>query len=197
MSADHILDILDAREAARYLKLNEQTIRRLARANKIPAFKVGGSWRFKKDLLDRWVEHQHASGRRRYVLAVDDEPIVLDFIRPLLEAEGFEVATASDGPSALELMRRHLPELVMLDLKMPGMDGPALLREIRARWRRLPVIILTGYMDSELMTRALPFAPVTVLAKPSDPEQVVAAVRAALGMGRHTRGTAGPSSQEP
>lgn len=174
-------NVLNAREAAEYLKINVQTVRRLAREKRIPAFKVGGSWRFNKATLERWAEAQHKHASRSRILAVDDEPLVLDVISRVLEEQGFDVITASGGAEALALIRRNVPDLVFLDLKMPGMDGPAVLKEIRAHWGWLPVVILTGFVDSELMTKALRFSPITVLAKPAAPEQIAAAIRGALG----------------
>ena len=63
---------------------------------------------------------------------------------------------------------------------MDGMDGPEILREIRARCGDLPVIILTGYPDSDLMHEALQYSPLTLLAKPADPEKLISAARRAL-----------------
>jgi len=92
------------------------------------------------------------------------------------------VIQAADGLQALAAMQQQKPDLVLLDLKMPVMDGPATLKEIRAQWKRLPVIILTGYPDSDLMSRALESSPVTLLAKPVEPDHIMTAVRDALAV---------------
>lgn len=173
-------DLLDVREAAAYLKLNEQTVRRLARERQIPGFKVGGSWRFKRSVLDRWTDSQHTESGKAKILVVDDDKAILEFVVLTLAKEGFEVTKASGGEQALELMRQDVPDLVILDLKIPGMDGPAVLKEIRRRWGRLPVVILTGYPDSELMHRALQHSPLLVLAKPAGREQILHAIEQAL-----------------
>jgi len=151
---------------------------------------VGKDWRFKRTALARWVEAQRPSrSRRRRVLVVDDERVVRELARCALERAGFAVCTASSGEEALEVMRREHPQVVLLDLKMPGMDGPSTLRQIRARYGRVPVIVMTGYGEGELITRALPCSPITVLGKPATLEQLVAAVSSAfesLGASRVT-----------
>jgi excisionase family DNA binding protein len=174
-------DVLDARGAARYLKLNEQTIRRLARESQIPAFKVGGTWRFKQSSLDRWAEAQQTVGGRKEVLVVDDEEPVRDFVRRVLQREDYEVRTAADGAEALRLMNDKAPDCVMLDLRMPGMGGPEALKKIREGWGDVPVVILTGYPEIALMHRALQYAPITLLAKPVTRDQIVEAVENLLG----------------
>ena len=177
-------DVLDVRQAAQYLRTSPQTLRRLARRRQIPGFKVGGQWRFKKSILDRWAESQRALPGDATILVVDDEEPIRDTVRRILEKEGFKVVTAARGAEALEIMRRGVPDAIILDLKMPGMDGPSLLGEIRREWNGVRVIILTGYPDSELMKRALIHSPITLLAKPAPPEQIVEAVRGTLGLGR-------------
>ena len=166
---------LDLRDAAAYLQIKEQTLSRLARRKEIPADQVGDSWQFTRGALDRWAE-AHLHHRRRRVLVVDDDEVIRDLLRRMLEDSAHVVRAAANGVEALELIRQDTPDVVILDLRMPEMDGPAVLREIRKDWESLPVIIFTGYADSELMTEALQYSPITVLSKPATPEQIVAAV---------------------
>jgi len=170
-------DVIDSQRAAEYLRINVQTIRRLARDRAIPAFKVGDIWRFRKSSLDRWAEAQHTLPRRKDLLVVDDEEPVRDMVRRVLEGEGYVVTTAAGGVEALEIMGRGVPDLVVLDLKMQGMDGPTTLKEIRQEWGQIPVIILTGYPDSELMQRALQHPPITLLPKPVTPDVIIGTVK--------------------
>ena len=173
-------DIVDAREAAELLGIHEETLRRLAREGKVPAFKVGGVWRFNRSSLYSWAESQPARRTPKRVLVVDDEEYILDSIGRTLQGEGFAVTMASSGPEALELMRRHVPDLVLLDLKMPGMDGSTALGEMRKAYGAIPVIIITGYPDSDLMSRALEHSPVTLLSKPIRSADLVRAVKMIL-----------------
>lgn len=173
-------EMLDAEEAARYLKINVQTLRRLAREQQIPSFKVGGSWRFMRSRLDRWAESQQQK-RRPTILVIDDEEIVRTFIARVLEGHGFRVTGVAGGQEGLAWMATNSPDLVILDLMMPEMNGVETLKLMRQRWDFIPVIIITGYPDSELMSRALEHSPFALLPKPATPEQLLEAVRWAIG----------------
>lgn len=173
-------EVLDAREAAQYLKINEQTVRRLARDSEIPAFKVGGSWRFKRSSLDRWASSQELRQVHRSVLVIDDEEAVRNVLKRALEREEFQVETMASGEEALTTLSGGMPDVIILDLKMPGMDGPEVLKHIRELREDVPVIILTAFPESTLMERAMQYGPITLLSKPASPDLVVATVRKAL-----------------
>jgi PAS domain S-box-containing protein len=111
------------------------------------------------------------------LLVIDDDPDILEMISNLLTAEHYNVRTASDGTRGLEEMKRQVPDIVMLDLAMPNMDGSATLKEIRTTWGAIPVIVHTGFSNSELMKQALSFSPFTLLAKPCTANQVVETIR--------------------
>lgn len=185
---DETNDVMKIEDAASYLKINPQTLRRFAAEGRIPGFRIGNRWRFRKDTLDAWTESQQNSQPSPVgeagttIVVVDDEQAVLDTVDRILGREGFRIETARGGAAALELMQTRVPDLVLLDLKMPGMDGPATLKEIRSRWSGVPVIIMTGYPDSDLMHRAMEYAPITLLPKPVRRHLMVAAVKQALGV---------------
>jgi len=111
------------------------------------------------------------------LLVINDDPDMLDLLRQLLMAEQYHVRTARDGREGLDEMRRQTPDIVLLDLAMPEVNGPATLREIRREWGQIPVIVHTAFSDSDLMKQALAFSPFTLLAKPSSPDQVIETVR--------------------
>jgi CheY-like chemotaxis protein len=110
------------------------------------------------------------------VLVVDDDPAILSLFSSLLSAEQYNVRTARNGLEALEEIRRQVPDILLLDLVMPEMDGAATLNEIRKNWQ-IPVIVHTGHADSTLMKQALAFSPFTLLAKPCSPEQLLETIR--------------------
>lgn len=168
---------LNAREAAELLGGHVETIRRLARKGGIPSYKVGKDWRFSEVALRHWAETHHLRSERRTVLVVDDEEDIRILVRRALEREGYSVVVAADGAEALDIARAQPLDVVVLDLLMPGMDGPAVLGELRRIAEDAPVIILTGYPDGELMARALEFSPVTLVAKPARLDKIVEAVR--------------------
>ena len=111
------------------------------------------------------------------LLVVDDDPEITGVLRQLLTAEHYNVRTARNGVEALEQMRQQAPDIILLDLAMPEMDGPATLNEIRKNWGQIPVIVHTGYADSNLMNQALAFSPFTLLLKPCPADQLLETVR--------------------
>jgi PAS domain S-box-containing protein len=119
---------------------------------------------------------------RPNLLVVDDDPDVREILCTVLERAKFTVATAENGRSALQQIQRQMPDVVLMDLEMPGMDGPETLREIRKHWGALPVILHTGHVDGPLLNRALEWSPFTILAKPCPMEQLVQTVR---GLNQH------------
>jgi len=173
-------DVLDAQEAADYLGAHVETVRCLARRGEIPAYKMGKDWRFSQSASSRWAERHHARSRPAHILVVDDEQVIHGLIGRALEPQGHRVSGALDGAEALSLMRRETPDVVLLDLQMPGMNGPAVLREIRKGYGDLPVIIITWYPDSDLMNEAMQCSPLLLLSKPITVAQLLAAVRLAV-----------------
>lgn len=113
------------------------------------------------------------------VLVVDDEPRILRFVRAELESAGFRVVTASEGNSALEAVETEVPDLVVLDVIMPGMDGFEVLRRLRGR-RAVPVILLTARGNDADKVRGLDLGADDYLTKPFSPDELSARIRAVL-----------------
>ena len=113
------------------------------------------------------------------VLVVDDEPKIVDVVREYLEHAGFSVRTAGDGPAALERARALAPDLIVLDLGLPGLDGLDVARQLR-RSSRVPVIILTARGDEVDRIIGLEIGADDYLVKPFSPRELVARVRAVL-----------------
>jgi PAS domain S-box-containing protein len=111
------------------------------------------------------------------VLVADDDPDVLESIGYALQNSEFTVLSTHGGAQALAEMAKRVPDVVVLDLEMPGTDGAATLKEIRKRWGLLPVIIHTGFPDSDLMMRALESSPFTCLCKPATEAQLIETIR--------------------
>ncbi|MER3461246.1 MAG: response regulator [candidate division GAL15 bacterium] len=110
---------------------------------------------------------------RLRILIADDEAIRVMTLRTQLRALGFEVvAEATNGQEAVELADRHQPDLAILDIKMPGLDGIAAAREITAR-RPVPVILLTAYSEPELVERATEAGVFAYLVKPVSEEDLL------------------------
>jgi DNA-binding NarL/FixJ family response regulator len=114
------------------------------------------------------------------VLIVDDHPVVRQGLRVLLEVQdGIQVAgEAGDGPTALKLAAEHDPDVILLDLKLPGMDGLAVLTELNARDTTSKVLVLTSVTDPVAAGRAMREGAAGVLYKDVDPDALVRAIRA-------------------
>lgn len=115
----------------------------------------------------------------RLVLVVDDEPRMIRFIRMNLELEGHQVIEASNGVDALEQIRQHLPDLVIMDVMMPKMDGFEALRLLRDI-STVPVILLTVKSDEEDRIRGLELGADDYITKPFSPRELASRVNAVL-----------------
>jgi DNA-binding response OmpR family regulator len=113
------------------------------------------------------------------VLVVDDEPKIVQLARDYLEHAGFGVVTASDGRSALDEVRRRRPDLVVLDLGLPEVDGLDVTRAIR-RDSNLPIVMLTARDDEVDKLLGLELGADDYLTKPFSPRELVARVKAVL-----------------
>ena len=113
------------------------------------------------------------------ILVVDDEPKIATLARDYLEHAGFAVLTAADGPSALATIRQRRPDLVVLDLGLPGLDGLDVTRELR-RDSTIPIVMLTARDDELDKLLGLELGADDYLTKPFSPRELVARVRAVL-----------------
>ncbi len=120
-----------------------------------------------------------STSQRRKILVVDDEPRIIQFIRLNLEHDGFEVYEATSGPQALEKLRDQLPDLILLDVMMPDIDGFETLRLIR-EISTVPVIMLTAKGEEDDRVRGLELGADDYVTKPFSPRELVSRVRAVL-----------------
>jgi len=113
------------------------------------------------------------------ILVVDDEPQIVRLVRAYLEEAGYRVVTASDGQEALYVARHEKPDLVVLDVLMPKMDGLEFTRRIR-RERDVPIIMLTARAEETDRIVGLELGADDYVTKPFSPKEVIARVRAVL-----------------
>ncbi len=126
------------------------------------------------------------------ILVVDDEPGIVQIVRDYLDRAGFRVLTAGDGLTALRLARSERPQLLVLDLMLPGMDGLDVARALRQDplTRKLPLIMLTARVEETDRVIGLELGADDYLTKPFSPRELVARVRAVL---RRSEGETGPA----
>jgi len=181
-----------------YLQVNLRTVYRLIKAGKIPAVRVGRQWRFRKRDIDAWLESQRprggaraaaaaparqatVSGGRPRVLVVDDESTIRDLLSKTLALAEYDVDMAPDGRTALDRLRVIPYDLLITDLKMPGVDGLTVIREARRLKADLPVIIITGFSNEASAIEAVNLGVSGYLTKPFRVPRVLAAASKALG----------------
>ena len=186
---------LTTEEVLDYLQVNLRTVYRLIKAGKIPAVRVGRQWRFRKSDIDAWLEGQRARAPRRgaapaaagakpgraRVLVVDDEAAIRDMLSKALSLAEYEVETAADGRAAIDRLRASQYDLLVTDLRMPGIDGLEVIREAHRLRPDLPVIIITGYSSEASAIEAIDLGVSGYLTKPFRVPKVLAAAAKALG----------------
>ena len=118
------------------------------------------------------------------ILIVDDEPSILQSLSGLLTDEGFEVITANNGYEALKMIDAETPDLVLLDIWMPGIDGIETLKEIKKSSAALPVIIITGHGNVETAVKATKLGAFDLMEKPLNIDKVIVAINNALNFHR-------------
>src|SRR5690242_5026743 len=190
---------LTTEEVLEYLQVNLRTVYRLIKAGRIPAVRVGRQWRFRKRDIDAWLESQRprgarggsaagarsaspapAGGRPR-VLVVDDEASIRDLLSKTLALAEYDVDLAPDGRTALDRLRIMPYDLLITDLKMPGVDGLSVIREARRLKTDLPVVIITGYSTEASAIEAVNLGVSGYLTKPFRVPRVLAVAAKALG----------------
>jgi len=117
--------------------------------------------------------------RAEKILIVDDEKDIVDIVKAYLEKEGYPTIEAYDGESALELWREHTPDLVVLDILMPRLNGLEFCREVRKE-SRVPIIILSARSEEDDRIRGLDIGADDYMVKPFSPRELVARIRAVL-----------------
>jgi DNA-binding NtrC family response regulator len=115
------------------------------------------------------------------ILVVDDEGIVLESCRRVLEAEGFEVVLASSAEDGLKALEKERFSLVLLDLKMPKRDGQFLIGEIKKMAIHVPVIVMTGYATLNTIKEVSNMGIEQFIAKPFTPDELIEAIGEVMG----------------
>jgi CheY-like chemotaxis protein len=112
------------------------------------------------------------------ILIIDDDPVVVSYLRALFEDNGYETCTAGDTAAGLETVRQEKPDLITLDLEMPGEWGPRFYRKLRQdkQLRDVPIVVISGIDGDHAVKDAVAFIP-----KPFDPDKVLGIVKSTIG----------------
>jgi excisionase family DNA binding protein len=167
-------ELMNIKEAAGYLRLNSMTVYKLAQKRTLPAFKVGGNWRFKKDILDEWLVKQSSLGSSKgSVLIVDDDPMIREILREIIESQDYIVMEAESGETALDELKIQHFDLIFLDLMLRGLNGVEILGSLNDLDKDAVVVIVTGYADDPIALKAMSLGPLLLIRKPFRERDIV------------------------
>jgi len=174
-------DWLTLGQAAKYLGMAQSTIRKWSDSGRLPAFYTpGGHRRYRRNDLDQFLERGGAAaprlseGRRR-ILIVDDDDRLREFVRVNLEMEGYSVREAASAEEGLSALDDEPPDLILLDVMMPQVDGWEMLRRVHERHGvgAIPVIMFSGKVDDESLQTATSRGAQGFIGKPFNPQQLI------------------------
>jgi len=117
-------------------------------------------------------------GQRRPILVIDDEPEILSTVATILEFEGYEVEQAANGAQGLESLERITPSLVLLDMRMPILNGWDFMRIVKERGMKLPVVVMTAAQDARRWAQEVGAS--GYIAKPFDVDDLLTTVASLL-----------------
>jgi excisionase family DNA binding protein len=172
------LDWLTLGQAASHLGVAQSTVRKWADSGRLPAFYTpGGHRRFRRSDLEAFLSGSRAArlSESPLVLIVDDDARLREFVRVNLEMDGYSVREASSAEEGLAALEEALPDLILLDVMMPGMDGFEMLRRVHERHGTgaIPVIMFSGKVDERSAEQARERGAQAFIGKPFDPQQLI------------------------
>jgi excisionase family DNA binding protein len=173
-------------QAAKYLGVAQSTIRKWSDLGRLPAFYTpGGHRRYRRSDLDAFLERSGPGGKTRQgpgVLIVDDDPAVRGFVRASLELEGYVVREAASAEEGLAALEEQPPDLILLDVMMPHVDGWEMLRRVQERHGvgAIPVLMFSGKVDETAAADARSRGAQGFVGKPFDPSQLIESAKQLL-----------------
>ncbi len=169
-------DWLTLGQAAKYLGVAQSTIRKWSDLGRVPTFYTpGGHRRYRRRDLDSFLERSGQGTQRRgpLVLIVDDDAQLREYVRVNLELEGYTVREAGSADEGLSALDEEAPDLILLDVMMPQVDGWEMLRRVHERHSigTIPVIMFSGQVEGAAADRAEGIS--GFIGKPFDPQQLI------------------------
>jgi excisionase family DNA binding protein len=174
-------DWLTLGQAAKFLGVAQSTIRKWSDQGRVPAFYTpGGHRRYRRRDLETFLDRSGPGGSTTgpLVLVVDDDSRIREYVRVNLEMEGYLVREASSAEEALQAIDDQAPELVLLDVVMPGVDGWQMLQRMQERHGSIPVIMFSGQVDEQSANDAQERGARGFIGKPFDPQQLIERAKA-------------------
>jgi len=182
---------LTVEEVEKILQVTSRTLYRLIKHDNLPGYRVGRQWRFRKPDVDAWLranarrlsarDGSSVQAAKRRVLIADDQEAIRKFLVKALALANYEIETAHDGASALELIKSTPFDLLLTDLQMPGMGGLSLIREALKIAPKLAIIIITGHSTEAIAIEALNLGVRGYVTKPFRVHNILLKAARALG----------------
>jgi len=172
-------DWLTLGQAAKYLGVAQSTIRKWSDQGRVPAFYTpGGHRRYRRPDLDNFLNRSGPGGSMQQgplVLIVDDDERVREYLRVNLEMEGYAVREAGSAEEGLRVLDEVSPDLILLDVMMPEVDGWEMLRRVQERHGvgAIPVVMFSGKVDEQSAQEATARGAQGFVGKPFDPQQLI------------------------
>ncbi len=172
-------DWLTLGQAAKYLGVAQSTIRKWSDQGRVPAFYTpGGHRRYRKGDLDEFLDQSGPRGSVEgggVVLIVDDDPRLREYVRVNLEMEGYSVREAGSAEEGLSVLEESTPDLVLLDVMMPNVDGWEMLQRVQERHGvgAIPVIMFSGKIDEGAAAEAETRGAQGFIGKPFNPQELI------------------------
>ncbi len=169
-------------QAARFLGVAQSTIRKWSDQGRVPAFYTpGGHRRYRRDDLEAFLARSGPARQQNgpAVLLVDDDDRVRELVRVTLELEGYDVQEAASAEEGMAAIEARKPELILLDVMMPHVDGWEMLRRIQDRYGAgaIPVVMFSGQVDEEAQRQAASSGARGFVGKPFDLQALVEQTR--------------------
>lgn len=165
-------ELMTVKETSEYLRIPLPTVYYLVQRGQLPAVQIGGRWRIKRSLLDRDVLRKEEQGSQPTVLVVNAELAVQALFKLFLPKAGFGRLVVGSGAEAISMVRKQRFDLAFLDLKLPDVSGDEVYSQLKAIQPELPIVVITGDLDSEALGRLLCHGPVTLMPQPTEYDQL-------------------------
>ena len=163
--ANQTHNLMTVKETAEYLRIPLPTVYYLVQRGQLPAIQIGGRWRVKKDMLDRDILRNEEEGQPT-VLVADDDAGLQSMFKLFLKKQGYSRIVVGTGKEAIAALHKQKFELCFLDLQLPDTTGDEIYKQAKDIQPNMPIVIITGYPDSQMLDNILKLGPVTVLKKP-------------------------------
>jgi excisionase family DNA binding protein len=183
-------DWLTLGQAAKHLGVAQSTIRKWSDSGRVPAFYTpGGHRRYRRSDLDAFLsssggapQPQRVNGGPRRILIVDDDARLREFVRVNLEMEGYTVREAANAEEGLAALEEESPDLILLDVMMPKVDGWEMLRRVQERHGvgSIPVIMFSGKVEEKDVQAAQQRGAQAFIGKPFNPQQLIESTKQLL-----------------